>query len=181
MLSQTPSTFNHKEVTFKELDELSSLEKVLFNEFIVSSYSHMDSQRLSWAPYNADQIFHSLNTTFKEDIRWVIYSKGRLAGFWFITEKDNNELGIEFYVSHGFEGGALDCFLSTFFSHLSQQVKSNLFLNLNNFSDRRLNCFLDEETLKVADLKHVNCRDLKSEIKDPNFEILIEQVKAYYL
>jgi hypothetical protein len=47
MLSKTPLTFNYEEVTLKELDDLSSLEKVLFNEFIIASYSNMDSQRLA--------------------------------------------------------------------------------------------------------------------------------------
>jgi hypothetical protein len=181
MLSKTPLTFNYEEVTLKELDDLSSLEKVLFNEFIIASYSNMDSQRLSWAPHNADQIFRSLNSTFKNDIRWVIYSKGKLAGFWFITEKENKELTIEFYVSHGFEGGALDCFLSSFFCKLGQQTKNNVYVDLSNIPNKRVECFINADDYVNQDITHINCKDLKNEIDAPIFEQLLIQVKEYYV
>lgn len=181
MLSKSPLTFNYEDISLKELDDLSSLEKVLFNEFIVSSYSKMDSQRLKWAPHNADQIFRSLNTTFKEDARWIIYSKKKLAGFWFITEKENHELEIEFYVSHGFEGGALDCFLANFFYRISQQTKEDVFIDLHNLPEKRLASFLNNESFSNLNLNHVNCKDLKNDLESPAFEALLSFVKEYYV
>lgn len=164
MLSTTPASFNFNEVKVKEFDEMSTLEQVLFDEFIFKAYGQMESRRVKWAPRNADELMIVLRREFADVPRWVVRSGENFAGLLILIEDEALQgFRFETYVAPEFISGHIDVAMMEIAQRLAKESSARIYYAID------LNCEIQINALhkfihEVPTIGNVvNCDDFNKD------------------
>ena len=172
MLSRTPTIFSYEDVTFKELDELNSLEQAFYAKFLFSAYDK-DKAGLLWR-HNPDELLHRLQKS--DDYIWLIYNKSQLVGLWTLTEENGTPL-VYFYLAPEYQGGVMDEFMLNFWAAIGNTALDNIQVNLDQLTPTRKKKFYNvEESVNV-----IKCSELSQSKEHNDFSSLFNHIKPYYV
>lgn len=181
MLSTIPALFNFNGVKFKELDDMSTLEKVFFEEFIFNSYSQFESRRLSWAKNSSDEVLVGLQSTFVDVPRWAIKSGEEFVGFWFIADDENiNAPRVDSYVAPMFVGGQIDYIILEIASRLSKETSAPFFISVDKECESQVEAF-SNFVENIPDDGLIPCRSIVIDSYNPELNDCYDFIRDSYI
>lgn len=105
MLPTMPPASENCELSYKDYDSLSNMEKAIFSSFLESIYDTADSKRLVWAPDDSGQILKAFHDEMAQHEKYIIYANGNFAGFYVMLPCENNSFIPDFFISKIFGKG----------------------------------------------------------------------------